>query len=104
MVSYLSRGLSLTTWQRDIQLRRTLGADCFLNRCLKDRFKVLDTRIVGGNHPLKLRLHSRDRIAKLWMPLRLIMTDEDWPAGTKEILSHILIAYKLVINDFRGNL
>ena len=59
------------------------------------RFKVLDTRIVGGNH-LKLKLQTDNKVLDA---IAFNMTDEDWPAGTKEILS----TYRLGINDFRGN-
>tara|TARA_R110002096_G_scaffold261292_1_gene454567 strand:- start:82035 stop:83771 length:1737 start_codon:yes stop_codon:yes gene_type:complete len=59
------------------------------------KFKVLEKRIVGGNH-LKLKLQLDNKILDA---IAFNMTDEDWPAGTKELLS----TYRLGINDFRGN-
>ena len=59
------------------------------------KFTVLDKRIVGANH-LKLKLQSDNKVLDA---IAFNITDEDWPAGSKEILS----TYRLGINDFRGN-
>lgn len=59
------------------------------------KFKVLDKRIVGGNH-LKLKLQADSKVLDA---IAFNITDEGWPVGTKEILS----TYRLGINDFRGN-
>jgi single-stranded-DNA-specific exonuclease len=61
------------------------------------QFKILDKRIVGGNH-LKLRLQSDDN-DKVLDAIAFNITDEDWPPESEEILS----TYRLGINDFRGN-
>jgi len=58
-------------------------------------FKVLDKRIVGGNH-LKLKLQADNKVLDA---IAFNITDEDWPIGSKEIQS----TYRLGINDFRGN-
>ncbi|GJM05669.1 MAG: ssDNA exonuclease RecJ [marine bacterium B5-7] len=59
------------------------------------KFKVLEKRIVAGNH-LKLKLQADKKILDA---IAFNMTDEGWPIGTKEVLS----TYRLGINDFRGN-
>lgn len=59
------------------------------------KFKVLEKRIVGGNH-LKLKLQSDNKILDA---IAFNITDEDWPVGTNEILS----TYRLGINEFRGD-
>ncbi len=59
------------------------------------KFKILDKRIVGGNH-LKLKLQTDNKVLDA---IAFNITDDDWPAGSKEILS----TYRLGINDFRGN-
>jgi len=59
------------------------------------KFTVMDKRIVGGNH-LKLKLQTDNKILDA---IAFNVTDEDWPVGSKEILS----TYRLGINYFRGN-
>jgi len=61
------------------------------------QFKVLDKRIVGGNH-LKLRLQLNDN-DKVLDAIAFNITDEDWPPELEQILT----TYRLGINDFRGN-
>lgn len=60
------------------------------------QFRMLDKRIVGGNH-LKLRLQSDDN--KVLDAIAFNVTDEGWPPESEQILS----AYRLGINNFRGN-
>lgn len=59
------------------------------------KFKILNKRIVGGNH-LKLKLQADEKVLDA---IAFNITDEDWPAGSKEVIS----TYRLGINDFRGN-
>ena len=61
------------------------------------QFKILDKRVVGGNH-LKLKLQSRDNSATL-DAIAFNMTDTNWPPETQQIVS----TYRLGINDFQGN-
>lgn len=61
------------------------------------QFKVMDKRIVGEKH-LKLRLQI-DGNNRIFDAIAFNQTDEDWPYNSHEIHS----AYRLDINEFRGN-
>jgi len=61
------------------------------------QFKIVDKRIVGGNH-LKLRLQVEGN-NRIFDAIAFNTTDEDWPMNTEEIRS----TYRLSINEFRGN-
>jgi len=61
------------------------------------RFKVMDKRIVGEKH-LKLRLQA-DGNNRIIDAIAFNITDEDWPEDSERINS----AYRLGINEFRGN-
>jgi single-stranded-DNA-specific exonuclease len=61
------------------------------------QFKVMDKRIVGGNH-LKLRLQTEGN-SRVLDAIAFNTTDEGWPADSEQIRS----TYRLGINDFRGN-
>jgi len=85
-----------------LQLALTIQAagpwgQSFPEPVFEGQFRMLDKRIVGGNH-LKLRLQYEDN-DKVLEAIAFNMTDEDWPPGSEEIFS----TYRLGINDFRGN-
>lgn len=61
------------------------------------QFKIMDRRIVGGNH-LKLRLQMNGN-NRIFDAIAFNITDEDWLANIEEIRS----TYRLSINEFRGN-
>jgi single-stranded-DNA-specific exonuclease len=61
------------------------------------QFKIMDRRIVGGNH-LKLRLQAEGN-NRILDGIAFNITDEDWPDGLEKIRS----TYRLGINEFRGN-
>jgi single-stranded-DNA-specific exonuclease len=90
----LSKELSMQL-ARDIQLAGPWG-QLFPEPVFEGQFKVIERRIVGEHH-LKLRLQTRDS-SKALDAIAFNHTDEEWPKS----VSHIQIAYKLVINEFQN--
>ena len=80
------------------ELIRTGGpwGQAFDEPLFEGEFEILNRRIVGDNH-LKLTLRSPDS-KRVVDAIAFHTTDADWPAGT----SRLQAAYRLDVNDFRG--
>ena len=80
----------------DIQAAGPWG-QAFPEPVFDGEFKIIDKRIVGGNH-LKLKLQL-DESNKILDAISFNSTDENWPAS----ISDIHAAYRLNINEYMGN-
>ena len=85
----------------DMQLAELIRAggpwgQAFDEPLFEGEFEILNRRIVGDNH-LKLTLRSPDS-KRVVDAIAFHTTDADWPAGT----SRLQAAYRLDVNDFRG--